>query len=888
MTLSNNNDPIVGAPLALTDVVHLLGHTQLTGIMHKPLGGDIGNYFIEPRMVPAVVSGLVDGDIWYGINEVRENPGRYPNGKARRATTATVSRWCAIWADLDVKPGGFHNLETIQAVITALSDAYGTRPTWITASGNGLQPVWLIAADDPEAQLDGDDGTRRAQAVALMRRHGRLVQAIAAEHGGDADPVFDLARVLRAPGTHNHKSVPPKETAAWRDEGTPLTITHLRACLDHEGITEMPNDTETIHAPVVSAPRTWRPRTTDAEGCGYAQRMTDGWASDHPDARHPWLVAQATRVACARRYGCLTAADEAAVRRELENRFHQLCGSGAQARRVSPAEVRGALDWGEQLVATFTDARVAEELGGHEHRGGGSNDNIADLDDSHLNALAARPARDEPGSPRAAGRGEVGSPRPSAGSAPGGRTPDATPDAPSAPPGITDDGQLILGDHRHDTELEAIEGDFWTRRPELAQVFRVALLSYTAPWAVLGQMIARTLAAIPPEVQLAPVGSYAAASRTGGSLNLHIAILGRSGQGKGESSKVAAALSRTTGYEVRGIGSGEGLAAMYCEPDPGNKQKNIMVRHNILLNVPEIDAFSRLTERNSSTLDVVLREAYSGERLGREYRNTNKMPVDDHTYRLTSTIGVQYARAGVLLNTASGDGGTAQRFLWVDTFDPRAGGVKAAKAAVAGRQLPAIRLPRDIPAREWPKAYQHEFVRMPDAARAAIEDQRIANMCASPEADANLDSHALFTRCKVAVALAALAGRTAVDDEDWELSGTVMAASRLARDRAAAALRHSDLKAASERGEMRGVEWEQAKATEKTQRDEKVREVGLWIMDRVIDAGEEGSTLRELRLSITKAHRPYVSDALQALVAASRVEAIETGRTTRYVAPLAE
>lgn len=871
MTLLDDNTAPLGQPVTLADAVKLLGHTRLTGIMHKPAdrASGVDNYFVEPRMVQTVVDGLVMGDTWFGINEVREHP-----GPGRRATNATVARWCALWADLDQKDGGFQDFETIQAVIDAISDAYGMRPTWITMSGHGLQPVWLLDGNDPETRLDGDNGEHRTQAITLMKRHQRLVQAVAAEYGGDADSVFDLARVLRAPGTLNCKTDPKVEATAWRDEGTPMTVQQVRDALDAAGIVEMPTDGKTIHAPVVSAPTKWRPRTTHTDECRYATKMVDGWATANPPGRHQWLVAQATRLAAARRYGCLTATEEAHARRELEGRFRALCGAGPDARYVPDAEVRGALEWGEQLVATMTDAAVADELGDHEHY-------VPDadtVDDFRHLAPAPEPAA----APHGDGDGMDDSNLAALANTP-------TAERPAA--GIGDDGRLHLGTYTPDNELEELEGDFWTKRPELQQIYRVALLSYTAPWAVLGQVIARTLAAIPPQAQLPPVGNYAGASRNGGSLNLHVAIMGDSGKGKGESGKVAAALSRTEGYEVRGVGSGEGLAAMYCGPDPDDKNRNIMVRTNILVSVPEVDAFARIADRNSSTLDVVLREAYSGERLGREYKGINKMPVEDHTYRMATIIGVQYARAGVLLNTASGDGGTAQRFIWMDTYDPRAQGVPAAVNAFyegGGTQLPTITPPPYIGGSEWPQANRGEFIELPYWATAAIQQQRIANMCAPPDAEANLDSHSLFTRCKVAVALAAMAGRVGVTDEDWELSGTVMAVSRLTRERAAAALKRATRREAAERGELRGVEMEQARTTEKAEREAKVRRAGERVLAKLAEDGPQSR--RELRQRTTAGLRSYLGDALTALVSAGRVKAdeVEVNGQTKVVYTLAD
>ena len=41
----------------------------------------------------------------------------------------------------------------------------------------------------------------------LIRRRGRLVAAVAKDHAAEVDSVFELARMLRVPGTFNNKPV---------------------------------------------------------------------------------------------------------------------------------------------------------------------------------------------------------------------------------------------------------------------------------------------------------------------------------------------------------------------------------------------------------------------------------------------------------------------------------------------------------------------------------------------------------------------------------------------------------------------------------------------------------------------------------------------------------
>ena len=115
------------------------------------------------------------------------------------------------------------------------------------------------------------------------------------------------------------------------------------------------------------------------QSCPYALAMTRGWASDTPravdglpGARHPWLVAQAVRLAAAHRHGCLTAADHAIAVSTLSERFSDVVADPhlGDVRHVVPGEVSDALSWGVRLVEAMSDADIATELGEHVHLDG--------------------------------------------------------------------------------------------------------------------------------------------------------------------------------------------------------------------------------------------------------------------------------------------------------------------------------------------------------------------------------------------------------------------------------------------------------------------------------------------------------------------------------------
>ncbi|WP_138733081.1 hypothetical protein [Modestobacter excelsi] len=198
-----------------TDLARLLDALSYTpderlSICHALPDGGFSPRVLAPAEADAAVDRWRDvADVWWGVNPVSPTT-------SGRGSVAEVTRLAAIYADLDVKPGGLPTITAAWAVVADLATMLGAEPVAVIGSGHGLQPVWAIDPDDGD--LTGD---RRAAAVALLRRFGRLVGNVAERHGGQVDAVFDLARVLRVPGTVNRKAEPVPVTIEWRNGGSP-------------------------------------------------------------------------------------------------------------------------------------------------------------------------------------------------------------------------------------------------------------------------------------------------------------------------------------------------------------------------------------------------------------------------------------------------------------------------------------------------------------------------------------------------------------------------------------------------------------------------------------------------------------------------------------------
>src|SRR5699024_1186829 len=151
--------------------------------------------------------------------------------------------------------------------------------------------------------------------------------------------------------------------------------------------------------------------------------------------------------------------------------------------------------------------------------------------------------------------------------------------------------------------------------PELATIHQYSRARRVGPWAVLGGVLARVIASTSPSVVLPPlIGGY-------GSLNTFVAIVARSGGGKGTSQAAAYGVLEIHGGEPFpeiSSGSGEGIVHAYVHREQMEKgQAPEVVQHNnsVLFSIPEVDTFAAIARRTGSTLAAEIRKVWSGEAL---------------------------------------------------------------------------------------------------------------------------------------------------------------------------------------------------------------------------------------------------------------------------------
>ncbi|SFG61465.1 hypothetical protein SAMN04488582_11073 [Mycobacterium sp. 455mf] len=395
---------------------------------------------------------------------------------------------------------------------------------------------------------------------------------------------------------------------------------------------------------------------------------------------------------------------------------------------------------------------------------------------------------------------------------------------------------------------------------------------------MLGNCLVRAASMIPPHVVLPPtIGDYA-------SLNLFVAVIGRSGDTKSAAMAAAESWCRVEpGYAPSKPGSGEGLAKCfaYVRKNPANAgggYEQVGTQWSVVAKIPEVDTLVATATRGGATIMSTLREGWSGERLGTDYAGDEKRIVlQSNRYRLCLVMGVQPGRAQPLFDDA--DGGTPQRFVWLPSADPYMPEIEPDEPAPCdlGTWEPATvnPLPLDIDTErnrllaELADPAGYAVLDIPEVAREAIRATRRAVARGDVSVDP-LDGHKLLVRLKVAGALMALEGRrTTITDGDWERAETVMAVSDKTRQSVIDELKLQLDEKNTNRGVADGVRGDIA---EQIKNDRAVNRVAENIARLLRDKFDGYCARAEVRKRLNSRDRVYFDDAEIQLVNSWRIE----------------
>lgn len=403
---------------------------------------------------------------------------------------------------------------------------------------------------------------------------------------------------------------------------------------------------------------------------------------------------------------------------------------------------------------------------------------------------------------------------------------------------------------------------FWNSRPVFNHIRQFARSRLCPPFAVLSHVLLQVVGSIGPEVKLPPIIGGK------GSLNLFVAIVGKSGDGKGMARAVAQeCIIVHDPADSFTIGSGEGIAATYVKPTKvdelnvltGENEKMdsvAYIRHRAIFHIAEVATLQEISSRGGSTIIGELNKMYIGESLGFQNRaKETRLPVRAHTYRACLTMDVQPGKASVLLDNE--DTGFPQRFMFVEAKDPG---------------LPDGDI--DEPA----SLHWHTPVDL--HAQRLNQDEIMVEVCESAKSTIRLarrnvvkgnadGGHHLQTQLKVAAALAILDGRSSVLDDDWFIAGYLM--SRSARVLANLKVFKSEQFAASNKSRAEAeADREMVKA--RLMDDDANKRVSQAILRKL---SGEWMTAGELKRSIAARDRTHMENALEHLESINSIEVQE-------------
>lgn len=139
-------------------------------------------------------------DVFYSLGVMRS-----PLKSIRyRAKQEEIYQLSTFWADIDIADAASHAKDNlppdIPSALSLIPD--NLPPSVVVSSGHGLHVYWLL--DRPVTVTDDN----RQEVMDTARKVQQLIRNAASRRGWHIDPVADLSRILRVPGTYNYKGDP--------------------------------------------------------------------------------------------------------------------------------------------------------------------------------------------------------------------------------------------------------------------------------------------------------------------------------------------------------------------------------------------------------------------------------------------------------------------------------------------------------------------------------------------------------------------------------------------------------------------------------------------------------------------------------------------------------
>jgi hypothetical protein len=160
------------------------------------------------------------GDVYVGV---ALSPNDF--GPKNRCKAEDIAGIVAFWIDIDIRHDAHkrQDLPATREEALDLLQSFPLEPTEIVDSGHGLHVWWLLV----RPWLFQDENERE-KAASLSRRFQHVLKQIAKARGWYIDSTADLPRILRLPGTFNHKPDDRVPVRMLRSDGPRYTLSQLR------------------------------------------------------------------------------------------------------------------------------------------------------------------------------------------------------------------------------------------------------------------------------------------------------------------------------------------------------------------------------------------------------------------------------------------------------------------------------------------------------------------------------------------------------------------------------------------------------------------------------------------------------------------------------------
>lgn len=173
------------------------------------------------RIVDQALTWAAEGrDVYFGTCPLAK-----PCGAASRGKKADVGLVSAPWLDVDLGVGGHvaENLPRNWGDVAEVFGQIGITPTVVVNSGGGYHTYFALV--EPVVVTDQN----RSDVEEILKRFQARIRQAFAQRGWKLDSTADLTRVLRVPGTENHKLSAARPVALLPHRGPSYSFSALAA-----------------------------------------------------------------------------------------------------------------------------------------------------------------------------------------------------------------------------------------------------------------------------------------------------------------------------------------------------------------------------------------------------------------------------------------------------------------------------------------------------------------------------------------------------------------------------------------------------------------------------------------------------------------------------------